>query len=159
MLILRCVHGSVGTVYPVRPLFHGSPTPSQAQGDTRKNNNTGRGQLSSSGVSSRSNHWNLPVHTGLDAPSRRRHCSAQLGGAQSQESPPCPVPSMPPTCPGGSAVSPAVSPGVLGSGSCAAGIALQGPRLWKAARRSPLCPGPLPELLPCPDGDRALALY
>ena len=53
MLILRCVctwgccstpcqvHGSVGAVYPVRPLFPGSTAPSQAQGDTRRDNPAG----------------------------------------------------------------------------------------------------------------------
>ena len=65
MLILRCVHlgelpspqwvpGSVGAVYPVMPLFPGSPTLYQAQSDTRKNNHTDGGQLSSPEVSSRS---------------------------------------------------------------------------------------------------------
>ena len=76
MLILRCVHpgsypapcqvqGSVGAVYSLRPLFPGDPTPPQAQGDTRRNNNTGGSQFSSSGVSSHSNYYNFPVHTGL----------------------------------------------------------------------------------------------
>ena len=48
--------GSVGAVNPVRPPYPGGPAPFQAQGDTRKNNTTGSGQLSSSGVSSRSNY-------------------------------------------------------------------------------------------------------
>ena len=66
MLILRCVHlgdlpcplplhVSVGAVYPVRPLFPGGPAPFQAHGDTRRNNHTASGQLSSPGVSSCSN--------------------------------------------------------------------------------------------------------
>ena len=78
-LTLRCVHlggcptprwvpGSVGAGYPVRPLFPDGPTPSQAHGVTRRNNTTGGSQLSSPGVSSRSNHrsslstlaWMLP---------------------------------------------------------------------------------------------------
>ena len=59
---------SVGAVDPVRALFPGGPAPSQAQSDTRRNNNTGGSQLSSSGVSSPSNYPQLPVHTGLGAP-------------------------------------------------------------------------------------------
>ena len=62
------LRSSVGAVYSVRPLFPGSPAPSQAQGDTRRNNPTGGGQASSSGVSSCSNYSSLPVHTGLGAP-------------------------------------------------------------------------------------------
>ena len=58
----------MGALYPVRPLFSGGPTPSQAQSDTRRDNNTGLGQLSSSGVSSHSNYHSLPVCSGLDAP-------------------------------------------------------------------------------------------
>ena len=52
MLNLRCVHlGELprplpgawlnGAVYPVKPLFPGSPTLSQTQGDTSRNNNSG----------------------------------------------------------------------------------------------------------------------
>ena len=59
------VQGSVGAVYPVRPLFPGGPALSQAQGDTRRDNNSGSGQLPSPGVSSPSNHHSLPVLTGL----------------------------------------------------------------------------------------------
>ena len=51
------VPGSVGAVYPVRPLFPGGPAPTQAQGDTGRNNKTGGGQVSSSGVSSRGNYY------------------------------------------------------------------------------------------------------
>ena len=68
MLILRCVHSSVGAVYPVRPLFPGGPTPCQAQGDTMRNNNTDGGQPSTSRIRSHSHYYSLPVHTGLDAP-------------------------------------------------------------------------------------------
>ena len=60
--------GSVGAVYSVRPLFPGGPRPSQSQGDTRRNNHTGGGQLPSPRVSSCSNYRSLPVCTGLDAP-------------------------------------------------------------------------------------------
>ena len=52
----------------MRPLFPGSPAPSQALGDTRKNNTTGSSQLSSSGVRSPRNHLQSSVRTGLDAP-------------------------------------------------------------------------------------------
>ena len=52
----------------MRLLFPGGPAPFQAQGDTRRNNSTGCGHLSSSVVSSHSIYHTLPVHTGLDAP-------------------------------------------------------------------------------------------
>lgn len=50
------VHRSVGAVYPVRPLFPGGHAQSKAQGDTRRNNHTGGGQVPSPGVSSHSNY-------------------------------------------------------------------------------------------------------
>ena len=64
----------MGAVYPVRPLFPVIPALSQALGDTRRNNKTGSGQLSSPGFSSRSNYcssqstlaWMLPVVVGAD---------------------------------------------------------------------------------------------
>ena len=51
----------------------------------------------------------------------------------------CPPPYA---CPRGSIGSWAMFPGALGSGACAAGIALPGPQPPKAAGRSPLCPEP-----------------
>ena len=129
MLTLTCVHGSVGAAYPVRPLFPGSPTPSQAQGDTRRSNNTGGSQLSSSGVSSHSNYHSLPVCTGLDAlVAGVLICTVR--GAQQQEGPRCPVSSAPLPFPG-VAQDPGLCPvrsGPVRSGACAAGIALLG--LW-----------------------------
>ena len=82
MLILRCVHlgelahpcqlhSSVGAVSPVRPLLAGSPAQSQAQGDIRRKNNSGGGQLSSPGVSSSSKYHCLPVRRSLDTPGLR----------------------------------------------------------------------------------------
>ena len=87
VLILRCVHlgalprplpGArlVGAVYHLRSLFPGGPALFQAQGDTRRSNHTGGGQLSSPGVSSRSNYrssqsalaWMLPGLGELHSP-------------------------------------------------------------------------------------------
>ena len=90
VLILRCVHlgellrphrvpGSVGAVYPVRPLFLGGP-PLSGTGDTRRNNTAGGGQLSSPGVSSPSNYRSLLVHRGVDAP-RAGHADLHSSGA------------------------------------------------------------------------------
>ena len=90
--------------------------PSQAQGDTRRNNNTGGGQVSSPRVSSPSNYHSLSVHTGLDVPGAGALiCTAR--GARWQEHPCCLVPTPPPPVPGGTAGSWAVSalrPGILG---------------------------------------------
>ena len=94
MLILRCVHlrelprpcqvhGSVGAIYPVRPLLPGGPAQSQAQGDTRRSNKSGGGRLPSSSVSSRSNYRSLPVRRDLDAPGAGGadlHSSGSPGG-------------------------------------------------------------------------------
>ena len=54
----------------MRPLFPGGPAPFHAQDDTRREN-TGRGQLSSPGVSAHSNYRSLPVCSALDAPGGR----------------------------------------------------------------------------------------
>ena len=78
MLILRCVHPrELPCPLPGARLNRSClsceasvpwwPRPSQAQGDTRRNN-SGISQVSSSGVSSHSNYRSLPVHTFLDAP-------------------------------------------------------------------------------------------
>ncbi|XP_048963016.1 uncharacterized protein LOC125754597 [Canis lupus dingo] len=62
VLILRCVHlGELPSPLPGARLSGSclsceAPAQSQVQGDTRKNNNSGSGQLSSSGVSSSSNY-------------------------------------------------------------------------------------------------------
>ena len=63
----RRVPGSVGAGYLVRPVFPGSPA-SPRHSDTRRDNPTGGSQLSSPGVSSRSNYHSLPVCNGLGAP-------------------------------------------------------------------------------------------
>ena len=55
------------------------------------------------------------------------------------------------TCPSGSSGSWGVSPSALGSGACAAGIMLLGPR-------SPLHMEPPPELLPAPPGEHSSPL-
>ena len=87
MLTLRCVYlgelpcpppphqlpGSVGAADPMRPLFPDGPALSQAQGDSRRENNTGSGQLFNSGVSSCSDFHSLPVHRVLGAPRAWRH--------------------------------------------------------------------------------------
>ena len=145
------VHGSVGAVYPVRSLFPGGPAPPQAQGDTRRDNNTGLGQLSSSGVSSRSNYRSLPVRTGLDAPGGRG-----MPGGWSLLA--CPVPSPLPSVPSKRRILGCV-PWRPGIRACAAGIVLPRPWLPKAAGRSPPCPEPPAELFPRPRRTRAPALY
>ena len=78
MLILRCEHLRE-MLHPLPGArFSGScssceasvpwqPCLAQAYDETRRNNTTGGGHLSSSGVSSCSNYRSLPVHTGLDA--------------------------------------------------------------------------------------------
>ena len=66
VLILRCVHlrklphpllgaGLSGSCLPREASVPWRPHPSQAHGDTRRNNNSGSGQVPSSGVSSHSN--------------------------------------------------------------------------------------------------------
>ena len=124
----------------MRPLFPGAPAPSLAQGDTRRNNTTGSGQLSSSGVRTPSNHPQLPVHTGLDVPGGRGVLICTVWGARGQESPRCPVSQ-------GERRIPAVSPGARG---LRCWDRAPGPRLPKATGRSPLRPEPPPDprLLP-----------
>ena len=119
------VHGSVGAVYPVRPLLPGSPAPSQAQGDTRRNNNSGGGQLSSPRVSSRSNYRSLPVRRDLDALGEGGadlHSSWPQAAEASSVS--CVLPAS--ACSKGSAGSWSVSPGALGSRARAAAPAALG---------------------------------
>ena len=146
MLILRCVHlgelshplpgaSATGSCLPREASVPWCPCLSQAQGDTRRNSNTGRGQLSSPGVSSSQY---LP-----QSPSP--YCPAQLGGTQRQESPRCPGPSPPPPSPRGSAGSWAVSARGLGSGACAAGLAFPFPFPGRSSRRQQgAAPGPEP---------------
>ena len=133
MLILSCVHlgvlphpparcSSMGAVYPVRPLLPEGPAQSYAQGDTRRNN-SGRGQLSSPRVSSRSNYHSLPVCRGLDAAGAGGtdlHSSCHPATGASLLS--CVL--LASACPKGSTGSWAVSPGTLGSGAYAPGIML-----------------------------------
>ena len=131
------VHGSVGAVYPIRPLFPGSPSPSQAQGDTRRT--TILVAASSPSLESAptvttaalSPHW--PGCSG-----GRGHCS-QLGGTWRQENPLCPVPSPPPPVPRG----------VQDHGLCSRCPGLQGLRCWNPAPgpRSLLRAEPRSELL------------
>ena len=114
----------MGAVYLVRPLFSGGPAQSQAQGDTRRNNNSGGSQLSSL--------ESAPAVT-ISAPSpqgpgcsRGRvadlHSSGcQVAGASLLS---CVLPAS--ACPKGNSGSWAVSPGALGSGACGAGIVLPG---------------------------------
>ena len=173
MLILRCVHlgelpaaispplrqlhSSVGTLYPVWSLFPGGPALSQAQGDTKRNNHTGGGQLSSPGISSSSNYCNLPVCTGLDAPGAGDADLHSLRG---------------PSCSRDLAV--LCPPHLCQSrGECwIVGCFPRCPRIWdlccwnrtarpwllKGAGHSPLCQDPPPDLL-WPHGTLALALY
>ena len=150
--------GLSGSCLAMRPLFLGSPNPSQAQRDSRRDNNTGRGQVSISGVSSRSNYQDLPVCTGLyalAAGGADLHSSGAPGGWRvlGVVCPPCLHLS------GVRAGLLAVSSGALGSGACAAGITFLGPRLLKAAEHSPSCPEPPPELLPWPCCVCVPALY
>lgn len=106
-------------VYPMRPLFPGGPNPFQAQGDTRRDNTIGNGQLSSPGVSSRSNYRSSQsVLTGLDAPGAGVGvgvliCTAE--GCPAAEASSLSWTLLASTCPGGSAGSWAVSPSTLGS--------------------------------------------
>ena len=142
MLILRCVHlgelpspqwvpGSVGAVYPVMPLFPGSPTLYQAQSNTRKNNHTDGGQLSSPEVSSRSNHhssqsaraWMLQGLQVADL-----HSSGSNRGMNVLTVLDLPGLGLS----RGSAGSWAVPPGALGSRAWAAGIVLLGSLHQKA---------------------------
>ena len=110
VLSLRCVHlgelpcprqvsGSVEVVDPRGPCPLAAPL-SQAGGDTRRGNPTGRGQLPSPGVSSRSNHpssqsalaWMLPCW-GRGAGAAGLHSS---GGTTGQVCSGSPGPSPPP---------------------------------------------------------------
>ena len=150
MLILRCVHlgelpcsptgaGSVGAGYPMRALSPGGPTPSQAHGDTRRNNSTGGSQLPSLGVSSHSNYHSLPVHTGLDALGVGALTTAW--GPQQQERPHCPGPSRLHLSWGKCRI-PAVSPGILDPGpapleSCSRGCGSQRQQGTAPSTRSP----------------------
>ena len=68
-----------------------------------------------------------------------------MGATGQQESPHCPVPFPPPPVPGRTQDSGPCPLGALGSRACAAGIALLGPRLLKAAARSPCLLEPLPD--------------
>ena len=136
MLSLRCVYlgelpgslsgaGSVGAVFPVRPLFPGGPAPSQAQGDIRRNKHTGGGQLSSPRVRSSSN-----SHSSQSAGAWMLRGGGanlhSLGVPRRQERPRCPLSSRPPPVPGGVQDPGLCTPCALGSGFCAAGIALPG---------------------------------
>ena len=145
------VHGSVGAVYLVRPLFPGSASQSQAQGATKRNNTTGSGQDSRAGVSSCSN-YRSNYHTSQSAlawmlPSLGAAYLHSWGhpaaGASSLS---CALPAS--ACPGGSTGSWAVSPGALGSRACVAEIVLPG----CAALSVEPPPGPPPELLLGPLG-------
>ena len=117
------------------------PHLSRVHSDTRRNNTTGGGQLSSPGVSSPSNYhssqsagawmlwgWGPPICTARGPP---------VAGPSSLS---CALPAS--ACPGeGGGGSWAMSPGALGSRTCAAGIVFPGPP--KTAGRSPLswsCP-------------------
>ena len=79
MLILKCVHlgelpcpllgaGLSGSCLSCEAFVPWQPRLSQAQGETRRKNNTGSGQVSSPGVRSCSNYRCLPVRRGLDTP-------------------------------------------------------------------------------------------
>ena len=138
MLILRCVHlGKLlsplpGTGLSGSCLSCEAPAQSQAHGDTRRNNHSGGGQLSSPGVSSSSNHHSLPVHRGLTLRGRRRR-SALLRATWGQERPRCPVPSRPLPVPGG-----VPDPGLCTPAPCAPELVL----LDRLPGRSPLCAEP-----------------
>ena len=112
------VHGSVGAVYPVRPLL--SP----------KYKVTPGGGTTVVAASSPALESAPAVTTAAPSPqgpgcSGGRGCrSAQLGAARQQEHPCCPGPSWPPPVSEGSTGSWAVSPSTLGSQACTAGIAL-----------------------------------
>ena len=155
--VLYLLHGSVGAVYPVRPLFPCRPAPSQAQGDTRRNNTSG-GQLSSPEVSSRSNYRSLPVSTGLDALGVGGADLHSFGSPVAGESC-CPVPSPPPPVSGGVKDLGLCLLGTLGPGACVAGITFLG--LW-LRRQQGAAPSPgatLSELLQRPSQVPAPALY
>ena len=151
MLILRCVHlggctapcrvpGSVGAAYPMRPLFPGGPTQSQAQGDTRRNTTTGGGQLSGSGVSSCSNYGSSPLVCMF--PGWHRCTDPHRLGAPGGRG------VLAVLCPPGLRLSRGERrilgcvPGALGSGPALL-ESLPGPRLPKAAGRSPSARSPL----------------
>ena len=153
----RCT-GSVGAIYPVRPLVPGGPT------STRQRVTPGGTTLA---VASSPAVESAPAVTTTALSLQRPGCSpggvrrsAQLGPALRQELPRCPVSSLPPPVPGGGErrILGCV-PRALGSGACAAGIMLLGPGLPKAAGHSPLHPEPPPELLPRPRRPCAPALY
>ena len=93
-----------------------APAQSQVQGDTRRDNNSGGGQLCSSGVSSRSDYCSSQCAGAWMLQGRARR-SVQLGppGGRSHLAVLCP----PGLClTWGSTRSWAVSPGALGSGTC-----------------------------------------
>ena len=130
MLILRCVHlGALPHPLPGARLSGSClscevpvpwrPLPSQAQGDASRNNHIGAGQLSSPGVSSRSNYRSLPVRTGLGAPGQGALTFTVRGHPEAAASSLCcALPAS--ACLEGSEGSWSMSPGASGSGACPA---------------------------------------
>ena len=118
----RCVHlGELPSPLPGAGLSgsclsYEAPAESLVKSDSRRNN-SGGGQVSSPGVSSRSN-YHSSQSEGAWVLHRR---AAPRAGASLL---PCVLSAS--ACPGGSARSWAASPGALGSGACAAGITLLG---------------------------------
>ena len=92
---------------PCEALFPGGPTPSQAQGDTRRNN-SGGSQISSSGVSSGSNYHSSHSALAWMLPARAVICTAW--GPQREESVHCPVPFPPQPVRWGEAQDPGLCP-------------------------------------------------
>ena len=166
MLILRCVYlgemsrplpGSVGAVYPMRPLFPGAP-PLPGMHDTRRNNSTDGGQVSSSGVSSPtvtttspSPHWPRCSWGGT--------CTAWGRPAAGESSLSCSLHLHLSQGNAGSWAASTRRPGIWGLHywNCAPRAGLP-----KAAGLSPLCPSPcltdqlLPEAPPLPRSARAV---
>ena len=127
MLILRCVHlGELLRTLPGAQLSGSclsceAPAQSQVQGDTRRNNKSGGGQLSSPRVSFRSNYRSSPSALAWMLRGQGSLiCTARVTRWQE-----CPAVLGPPGLylSQGSAGSWAVSPSALGSRACAAPIA------------------------------------
>ena len=132
MLILRCVHlGELPSPLPGAWLSGSclsceAPAQSQVQGDTRRNNHSGGSQVSSSRVSSCSN-YHSSQSAGAWMLGGQGRWPAQLGPPSCSSVPTVLGPPLLHLSCGEHRILLCV-PHALGSGACAAGIALQAPQ-------------------------------
>ena len=164
MLILRCVHlGELARSLPgaglcgsclsfEAPVPWGPPALSQAQGDTRRNNNTDGGQLSSPGINFRSNyHSSQSAQAWMLWGSGVLICTAWRCPEAGESLLSCALPTS--TVLGGAQYPGLHLPGALGSGACNAGIALPGHGSGRQQGTAPLVWSPLTHRL-LPEGPR-----